>query len=272
METTVGGAAAGHYLDGGSLPPDSPARKEDAVASKLSGLLAALLLLATVATGESRPSAAAPAAPPAGAIAESLDRALGGATPARTGAIEGVLRVPVRPRRRTVNRYGGEPKVSSVQEIPAVVYLAGKIGPAPSPASGAAMAQSDTTFAPPLLVVPLETTVEFPNEDPFFHNVFSYSAAARFDLGRYPQGSSKEVTFAEPGLVKVYCEVHESMRAAIVVVENAYWASPAEDGSFRIEGVPEGTYTAVAWHADHGKVERQVTVRAAETTRLELEL
>lgn len=244
------------------------------MAWNLSGLVAALLLL-WPAFG---PAPAIHASPTAAADethagdASYAAHAVRPADPARVGAIEGVLRVPTRPRRRTVNRYGGEPKVSSIQEIPAVVYLTGKVGYSPDPAPEAAMAQSDTAFAPPLLVVPVGATVGFPNEDPFFHNVFSYSAASRFDLGRYPQGSSKEVTFDQPGLIKVYCEVHESMRAAIVVVENPFWANPAGDGSFRIEGVPEGTYTLVAWHADHGEIERQVMVKATETTRLELEL
>ena len=134
------------------------------------------------------------------------------------------------------------------------------------------MAQEDTAFLPSLLVVPEGTTVRFPNHDPFFHNVFSYSGAGRFDLGRYPRGESKDVTFEEAGLLKVYCEVHESMRAAILVVENPFWAQPDAEGRFRMEGVPVGEHTLVVWHADRG--EREVTVRVPEAgvARVEVEL
>ena len=80
------------------------------------------------------------------------------------------------------------------------------------------------------------------------------------------------MTLDQPGIVKVYCEVHESMRAAIVVVENRYWAEPDADGAFRIDGIPPGTYTLVAWHADGDEVEREVRVSAGEVTRVEIDL
>jgi hypothetical protein len=112
--------------------------------------------------------------------------------------------------------------------------------------------------------------VAFPNRDPFFHNVFSYSGAARFDLGRYPEGESKSVTFREPGIVRVYCEVHDFMRAAVIVTENPYHARPDAEGRFRIPGVPPGTYTLVGWHADQGTVTEEVTV--SEGGRVEVVL
>ena len=122
------------------------------------------------------------------------------------------------------------------------------------------MAQQDTAFVPPVLLISPGTTVRFPNMDPFFHNVFSYSSPKRFDLGRYPQGESKEVRFDTPGIVKVYCEVHESMRSAILVLENPFHTLVDEEGSFRLDGVPAGEYTLVVWHADHGIEETAVTV------------
>jgi hypothetical protein len=94
------------------------------------------------------------------------------------------------------------------------------------------MTQRDTTFVPSVVAVRAGGTVDFPNGDPFFHNVFSYSSAQRFDLGRYPQGESKSVTFDEPGIVELFCEVHEFMRGAVVVTENPFHAVVAEDGRF----------------------------------------
>ena len=231
-------------------------------------LTAGLLVLSPVAahdTPDSSPATRDPAGP-------ASANATGPATRPQAGAIEGVLEIRPRPPRRTVNRYGGAPRVAEVQEIPPVVFIAGRAGPVPAAASDAVMAQQDTAFSPPLLVVPAGTTVEFPNQDAFFHNVFSYSSAARFDLGRYPLGESKSVTFDEPGIVKVYCEVHESMRSAIVVTENRYWARPDADGRFRLEGVPAGTHTLVAWHADRGETEYEVEVPADGVVRVELEL
>lgn len=219
----------------------------------------ALLFLMTVAGGGYDP-AAAPLPPP------SHDARA-------AGVIEGVVRIRSAPPRRTASRYpgAGGTAAQSVQEIPPVVYLKGASGGAGGAAT-AEMAQQDTAFAPALLVVPTGATVRFPNRDGFFHNVFSYSSAARFDLGRYPRGESKDVQFEEPGLVKVYCEVHESMRAAVLVVDHPFWARPDEDGRFRIEGVPAGSYILVAWHADRGEREVQVEVPASGVVRVDVEL
>lgn len=232
---------------------------------KLSGLLAAVFLLAAgappgaAAPEAIAPEAASPVASPAGSAAD-------------TGAIEGVLTVKRTPQRRTVDRYGGAASARPVQAIAPVVYLKGAVGVAPSADDDVTMAQKDTAFVPGLLVVPVGTTVRFPNQDPFFHNVFSYSSAARFDLGRYTRGESKDVRFQEPGIVKVYCEVHEPMRAVILVTENRHWAVPDSEGRFTLPDVPAGTHTLVAWHADRGEVEQEIRVRSGEVVRVELEL
>jgi plastocyanin len=195
-----------------------------------------------------------------------------GAEAGARGAIEGVVLVGRVAQRRAAARYpGGGAGGGQIQEIGAVVYLKGPVG-GQEAGAGVLMGQRNERFEPSLLVVPVGTVVEFPNHDPVFHNVFSYSSAARFDLGRYPQGESKEVRFEEAGVVKVYCEVHETMRAAIVVVENPHWARLDEDGRFRIEGVPAGTHTLVAWHADRRAREVEVTVTSGGSARVELEL
>jgi plastocyanin len=200
------------------------------------------------------------------------DTDLAGPAP-RAGTIAGTVTLePPPPPRRTADRYGGG--ASNVQRLPAVVYLKGAVaGSAPAGyVANPEITQRDTAFAPSTVALRVGGTVSFPNRDPFFHNVFSYSSANRFDLGRYPEGESKQVVFDEPGVVEVFCEVHDFMRGAIVVTENPYHAVVADDGTFAIEGVPAGEYTLVAWHADHREVERSVTVTDGGVVRLEVEL
>lgn len=192
----------------------------------------------------------------------------------RTGEIRGQAHLNVRPPRRRASRYSGRTQAARApQEIPTAVYLReaipGRSARAPATPE---MAQQDTTFSQPLLFVPPGTEVSFPNRDPFFHNVFSYSPGARFDLGRYPQGETKSVVFEEAGEVSIFCEVHESMRALVVVTENPFHTTLAEDGSFVLEGVPAGTYTLVLTHADLGSAEQVVTVRDGEVTEVEITL
>lgn len=191
---------------------------------------------------------------------------------AQNGTIEGRVQLPAAAPRRTASRYpGAAPTARTAQEIPAVAYIRGTVaGTSATRPPNPTLAQQDTAFTPNLLIVPVGTTVQFPNRDSFFHNVFSYSSNARFDLGRYPRGESKEVTFAEAGVVKVYCEVHESMRAAVVVVQNPFSAVVGRDGTFRMANVPAGRHTIVVWHHDGGVREVQVDVRAGAVTPVQL--
>lgn len=193
---------------------------------------------------------------------------------AQSGSIEGTVALePPPPPRRTANRYPGASSAPErVQQVPAVVYVVGAVGGAAPRGEQVRMVQQDTAFTPSALVVPVGGAVEFPNADPFFHNVFSYSSTRRFDLGRYPQGESKSVTFDQTGVVSVFCEVHEKMRGVIVVTENPYHAVVGEDGSFRIGDIPPGEHRVAFWSADHRPVERTITVRAGETSRIDVEL
>ena len=132
-----------------------------------------------------------------------------------------------------------------------VIYLE----PAPqgvAARSGAAarpvMKQEGLTFVPHVLPVLKGSTVEFPNEDPIFHNVFSLSKVSSFDLGRYPRGASKSIRFDEPGIVKVFCHIHSDMSAVIVVLDNPFFTAPDTQGRFQIDGIPPGDYRAVGWH------------------------
>lgn len=192
-----------------------------------------------------------------------------------TGALEGEVTLRLPPPRRQASRYpGGAEEAHEVRPVSPVVYLEGLVEGAPPrpPSSPPVMAQHDTAFVPSAVVIDVGTTIRFPNEDPFFHNVFSFSAPARFDLGRYPRGEAKDVTFDKPGIVKVYCEVHDFMRSVIVVAENPFHAVAGAGGHFRIEGIPAGSYTFVFWHPDVDRQERTIQITAGETARVEVEL
>ena len=221
-----------------------------------------VLLLCLALVGASTPSAAAESGTTAHAPVAAL-----------VGRIEGRIVIRERPARRMPNRYpgGAAGAARPVQRIPAVVYLEGRL-PGGGARAAAEMAQQDTSFTPGVLVVPVGTEVRFPNRDPFFHNVFSYSTTQRFDLGRYPQGESKSVRFDEPGVVKVYCEVHESMRAAVVVTENPHHVVVGADGTFVLDGVPAGVHRLVVWHVDEGTATAEVRVTDGGRTYVELTL
>lgn len=131
----------------------------------------------------------------------------------------------------------------------------------------AEVVQENLHFLPDFLVVPLGSTVSFPNSDPVFHNVFSLSKVREFDLGYYPAGQTRKVTFNQPGIVQVYCHLHAHMNAAILVAPNAWYTRSRPDGTFSLSDVPPGVHTVVVWHRSAGFFKRKVelTATAAET-------
>lgn len=192
-----------------------------------------------------------------------------------TGVIQG--RVDLEeppPRRRSANRYPGAAAGShAIQQLPAVVRLMGAVGGAQGRAEAeAVMTQHDTTFVPSVVFVRPGGSVAFPNDDPFQHNVYSYSSVGTFDLGRQNPGTAAAQTFEEPGIVEVFCEVHDFMRGAIIVTENSYDAIVGSDGSFRIAGVPPGEYTIAFWQPEHHAVQQTVTVTAGGTATVQVQL
>ena len=190
-----------------------------------------------------------------------------------TGSVQGRVELEtLPPRRRTANRYpGGHTETHAVETLPAVAYLVGPIRGSASDAS-AAMTQHDTTFVPSVVFVRPGGSVSFPNEDSFQHNVYSYSSAKTFDLGRQNPGSSASETFPETGVVEVFCEVHDFMRGAVIVTDNPFSAIVGSDGSFRITGVPPGEYTIAFWHSEHAPEQRSVTVTAGATATVEVQM
>jgi plastocyanin len=124
----------------------------------------------------------------------------------------------------------------------------------------ASMTQEHETFVPHVLAIRVGTVVDFPNADPFFHNVFSLSKPKRFDLGRYARGRSKAVLFDEPGIVRVFCDIHSHMSAFILVFAHRFFALTDEDGRYEIERVPPGTYTLTAWYEAVAQQSQTVTV------------
>ena len=120
--------------------------------------------------------------------------------------------------------------------------------------------QKNQTFVPHVLAIVAGTTVDFPNSDRIYHNVFSLSRAKSFDLGRYAAGRSQSVRFDRPGIVRVFCEIHSHMSAFILVFPHRYFDVTDDEGRFRIDHVPPGTYTLVAWNESVPQTTRRIVV------------
>ncbi len=188
------------------------------------------------------------------------------------GDISGTVRRPAATveQTATVDRYVGRDALPRHEGGPdcvcnparySVVYLTGdSLPPIQVPKEHPTMAQKDMMFAPSVLAVAVGTTVSFPNNDPFFHNVFSYSKTKRFDLGRYPKGKTADVTLDKPGIINIFCEIHFSMRAYIHVLPTPYFAVSDDKGAFRIPNVKPGDYTLHVWQENLPEIQRPVSV------------
>lgn len=158
-----------------------------------------------------------------------------------------------------------------------VVWLVPRDRPAPpTPNKQYRLVQQDKRFEPHLLIVPVGAAVEFPNKDPFFHNVFSVYEGTPFDLGLYESGSSKEVHFNRPGPSYVFCNIHPEMSAVVLALKTPYYAVSNAKGEYNLE-VPAGDYDLGVWYertrpADLKSLGRRVSLTAAapEIARIDL--
>ena len=187
-------------------------------------------------------------------------------TRVRAGAIRG--RVELRrvaraiERRPTVSELGTPEGRDLPDRLRSVVYLeTAPRGAFEQPEPGrATMDQRNETFVPHVLAVITGTVVDFPNSDRIYHNVFSLSKTARFDLGRYAVGNSKSVRFDRPGIVRVFCDIHSHMNAFILVFSHRFFTMTDAEGRYRVDNVPPGTYNLIAWNEGTSTDPKPVTV------------
>lgn len=139
------------------------------------------------------------------------------------------------------------------------------------PTRAARLTQKNATFSPAFLVVTAGQPVDMPNVDAIYHNVFSYSRPNDFDLGMYGGGNSRTVTFRYPGVVKVYCSIHETMNATILVVPSRHFAF-AKDGTFSLDGIPPGRYRVRTWCEKLPDTVHEIAIEAGASRSLEISL
>ena len=144
--------------------------------------------------------------------------------------------------------------------------------PVPASPSTFIMTTRDKQFVPRTLTIPVGSRVRFPNEDVILHNVFSVSGENSFDLGLYRRGKGKEQKFDQPGLVRVFCNVHHSMVGYILVLQSPYVATPDAEGRFVLTGLPKGPGRLTVWHEQAEPASMDVQVPRAEPLAPRLEI
>jgi plastocyanin len=174
---------------------------------------------------------------------------------------------PVQAKRYEIVTKGG---VLSTQPPLAVVYLDGAF-PRPASSPVKQVAQKDLTFIPALLPIQVGTKVEFPNLDDTYHNIFSYSPAKRFDLGRYrpEERPIPSEVFDKPGLVTLRCDIHEHMRGLILTLNTPYFVMTDTAGHFRLDRLPAGHYTLKAWIDSRTTREKPVELKNGQTLHVD---
>ncbi len=236
----------------------------------------------------------APAAAPSRAHSPARSPSRAPAQPPATGRIEGSVEIsPSLSARRPQFRIYADPGSGAVPPAPpkdvaaaelknVVVYLEGdSVKLAGTEAQIAAhlhatIAQRDERFVPHVAAILAGGTVDFPNDDDIFHNVYSLSnlvgSGKGFDLGRYPRGASKTEIFPRVGAVPVFCHIHTDMNAMVLVLSNPFFASPDETHRFVLDDVPEGDYTIVGWHERIKPIVRHIHVTAGQTATIDFNI
>ena len=228
------------------------------------------LLLVVAGAGRAPAPAAEKVCAPASACALQANR---------SGTIDGSVRLtaapvsdPPRLSPYSRQRYGAPQsarQVASIEDVVIWVSTAPPGRPSPRPAI---VDQRDLAIVPRVTVITRGTQVDFPNSDDVFHNIFSLSDAKPFNLGRYAPGESRSVRFAEAGIVRVFCDIHSDMGGVILVLEPGAFTRPSADGNYRLEGLPPGRHTVVAWHESMGADSVVVVVSDAASARADFAL
>ena len=160
--------------------------------------------------------------------------------------------IPVTARRPSAayaTRAVGQSVLAPVSELRHVVVFLKNAPALATEPTVVEIRQRDENFIPRVVAVPVGSEVEFPNDDPIYHNVFSLSRAKTFNLGRFPRGESQVGTVRpSPGVVKVFCEIHSHMTATIMVFNHPWFTMVGEDGRFELANVPPGQREITAWH------------------------
>jgi plastocyanin len=187
--------------------------------------------------------------------------------------IEGRVELPRTPSIEVINkRYAlsGEQAVIAPDPPAAVVYLEGDFGTAKGILI-AQMVQKTMDFIPRLLPIQVGTTVQFPNEDKMYHSIFSFSKPKRFDLGRYRSDERPipSVLFDKPGAVVCRCDIHDNMRAIILVLETPYFQRTDPEGRYQMTNLPSGNYKLCAWMNDKTIMEKQVNLEKGATLHVD---
>ena len=195
---------------------------------------------------------------------------------AATGRLTGTVKLTLAnstPSAATAyERRSVSPRPKAMPELRSVVIFFTDVAATKSAAMSGSIAQKDEQFVPHLVAVTAGSAVAFPNQDPFFHNVFSLSRGASFNLGRYPSGASRSRVVTRPGVIKVFCEIHSHMSAVIRVFDHPWFTVPSDAGTFTIDNVPVGDHVVAAWHERIGERRDKVTIRAGAATQVNFTL
>ena len=151
---------------------------------------------------------------------------------------------------------------SSNRTATTIVYAESVDGQTPVHPAHRKLVQKNKTFIPAVLAIPAGSTVDFPNEDPIFHNIFSLSHPEQFDLGLYRAGASKSRVFSEPATYRVFCNIHPQMTAVILVLATSWIAEADSSGAYRLE-LPPGHYRVTAWSDRSQPVSLEVAVASS---------